>query len=266
MKVALAFVSLCVCACSAPGEPVDATDAAPDVAPMDAALGVDALDEVTPADAKMDVDSGPTVTCTKTLTVLFSVGTGAGALASHASGCWTVLDADGAANKSFRKCSTGQGVVQNPSASNYAFDDTNPNNSLSQQQSFMQQCSAGATGDGFEYMAYRGSWRLIYPATHLRAFFAELYSSDDYVDDDWPSAYVGNAQLANHTVYPMINISPTNGPSPENKIKTDGLAICKKIADKGYFGVYVATWNQPMTSNDARIVALANTLDACTMK
>lgn len=53
--------------------------------------------------------------------------------------------------------------------------------------------------------------------------------------------------------------------SDERTIKTDGLAICKTIKDGGYFGVYVGTWNQPMPSNDARILTLANALDACTM-
>ena len=220
-----------------------------------------AHDASKPHDAAAD---GPA--CTKEITILFAVGTGAGSLASHASGCWTVLDADGAANHAYRKCSTGSGVVKNPSAANYAFDDTNPNSSLSGQQAFLKQCAAGATGDGWEYMAYRGGWRLLFPATNLRAFFAELHASDYDVDDNWPGAYVGNPQLAHHTVYPMIDIGPIGVAHPEGTIETDGLAICKTIRDHGYFGVYVGTWNQPMPSSDPRILALAKALDGCTKK
>jgi hypothetical protein len=225
----------------------------------------DGADAAVHADASAPRDAAPDgPACSKHLTVLFSVGTGAGSLASHAHGCWEVVDADGSANPSFRKCSTGNWIVHNPGAANYAFDDSNPNDPLAQDQSFLSQCSAGATGEGFEYLAYRGSWRLLFPATHLKAFFAELYSSDDQVDDDWPGAYVGNSQLAKHTVYPMINIGPRNDPSPQGKIKNDGLAICKTIGDGGYFGVYVGAWDQPMGDNDARIVALADALDECT--
>lgn len=205
--------------------------------------------------------------CGKQLTVIFSVGTGAGSLASHANACWSVVDADGAANKQWRKCSTSNYVVKNASAPNWAFDDSNPNAPLSQDESFLQQCASGSTGEGFEYLAYRGSWRLMFPATHLKAFFAELYTGDDAVDDLWsqPGVYTGNAQLANHTVYPMINIGPTSPPSNVATVIENGaLAMCKTVKDGGMFGVYVGTWSQPMPSNDPRIVALAKALDACT--
>ena len=258
-----AALALLLLACSAPAAPAD-DDAGEDAASAPAAdAAVDA-----PYDAPEDVapDAPPPDPCAKHLTVLFAVGTVAGSLAAHATSCYTVLDADGAANKQFRKCSTSSFVVSNASAPNWAFDDTNPNASLSQDQSFLQQCAAGSTGVGFEYMAYRGSWRLLYPATHLKAFFAELHAGDADVDDNWPSAYVNNAQLANHTVYPMINIGPTEVANPASKIQKDGLAICKTIKNGGYFGVYVGTWDQPMPKTDPRILALATALDTCTKK
>ncbi len=259
MRLTLGFLFLLGCGDAIAPAAID--DAGDEVTELEADAGLS-----TGADGSAFVDATLGTDCTKQLTVLFAVGTGAGALSSHAGDCWTVLDADGSANKSFRKCSTGTWTVSNSSAPNYAFDDTNPNAALSQDQSFMTTCSTGATGDGFEYMAYRGSWRLLYPANHLRAFFAELYVGDGDVDDYWPSAYVGNSQLAKHTVYPMINIGPTNVSSPAGKIKTDSLAICKTIKSGGYFGVYVGTWDQPMDKNDARIVALASALDTCTKK
>lgn len=205
--------------------------------------------------------------CGKHLTVIFSVGTGAGSLASHASPCWTVVDADGAANPQWRKCSTSNYVVGNPNAPNWAFDDSNPNAPLSQDQTFLQQCAAGSTGEGFEYLAYRGGWRLMFPATHLKAFFAEVYTSDDAVDDLWsqPGVYSGNSQLANHTVYPMINIGPRNPPSNVATVVENGaLSMCKTVKDGGMLGVYVGEWNLPMPSSDPRILALAKALDTCT--
>jgi hypothetical protein len=249
----------CLLACSAADvASPPAVDAGRDAAISDAAAEAAPIhDAAHEADTFVDP-------CSKHLTVLFSVGTGAGSLASHTTSCWSVVDADGAANKSFRKCSTGTLKVLNPTAPNWAYDDTNPNAPLSQDQSFIQQCSSGSTGEGFEYMAYRGSWRLLFPEPHLKAFFAELHATDYDVDDNWPSAYVGNAELANHTVYPMFNIGPRNDPSPETKIKNDGIAICKTIKNGGYFGVYVGAWDQPMPSSDPRILAFASALDTCT--
>ena len=211
------------------------------------------------------VDAGPS--CAKHITVVFSVGVGAGALDSHSNGCWTVVDADGAANHKFRKCSTSNFQVGNPLADNYSYDDTNPQRALSQDQTFLSQCASGATGDGFEFMAYRGGWRLL-GAPHLKAYFAELYGdATNDVDSllSMSGAYTGNAQLAAHSnVYPMINIGPPATAHLENHIGATTLALCKKIADNGYFGTYVATWPDGLAANDPRTLAVANALDKCT--
>jgi hypothetical protein len=211
------------------------------------------------------VDAGPS--CAKHITVVFSVGVGAGALESHSNGCWTVIDADGAANHKFRKCSTSNFQVGNPTGDNYSYDDTNPSRPLSEDQTFLSQCSAGATGDGFEFMAYRGSWRVL-GAPHLKAYFAELYG-DATTDVDsllsMSGVYTGNAQLAAHSnVYPMINIGPPASANLENHIGATTLALCKKIANQGYFGTYVATWPAGLAANDPRTLAVANALDKCT--
>jgi hypothetical protein len=280
MRRVLFILALFTAGCGSPdgGQPDDtltstpappaSTGGAPDAGSSPARGDAGADVEPPPRDAAPDkTPTGPA--CKKEITVVFSVGTGAGSLASHASsGCWTVVDADGAANPAFRKCSTSNYLVKNASAPDYAFDDTNPNDSLSAQQSFLAECASGASGEGFEYMAYRGSWRLL-SAPHLKAYFAELYTTDDEVDDYWGVAgvYEGNAQLAKHPVYPMINIGPRTPPSNlDSVIQSDGLAMCKTVADKGYFGVYVGTWDQPMGDKDPRIVALANALDSCTVK
>src|SRR5262249_40626670 len=112
--------------------------------------------------------------CKKTIKVVFSVGTGSGS--ARPNGCWSVIDADGSTNKSFRKCSTSKYEVNNAGAPNYSYDDTNPEHGGADQP-FLHKCAEGATGDGYEFLAFRsGRWRLI-SAPHLRAFFAELYYS-----------------------------------------------------------------------------------------
>ena len=228
-----------------------------------AGTGAGALADASAPDAH--ADAGPT--CTKHITVVFSVGVGAGGLATHSNGCWTVVDADGAANHKFRKCSTSNFTVGNPLADNYSYDDTNPTRALSQDQTFLSQCSAGTTGDGFEFMAYRGSWRLL-GAPNLRAYFAELYGdATNDVDSLLSSSgvYTGNAQLAAHNnVYPMINIGPPASAHLESHIGATTLALCKKIANHGYFGTYVATWPSGLPDNDPRTLAVANALNKCT--
>jgi hypothetical protein len=229
-----------------------AVDAAPPDGSMHADSGA-AHDAGTHHDAAPP-DAGPF--CKKHLTVVFAVGVGAGAVGAYSNGCWTVVDADGAANASFRKCSTSSFVVKNPSAPSYAYDDTNPTRPLSEDQNFLAQCSSGATGEGFEYMAYRGSWRLL-TAPHLTAYFAELYSSDTTVDDNYAE---WQTPMSGHTVSPMINI----GPSDTSTIGASGLKMCGRVADKGYFGVYNGAWQQGMATGDPRAKALGDALDTCT--
>lgn len=278
-----ALVSACVlatCGCGAAvgdGQHDDASidetstlDAGADTETSDTHALVDAHDAAPTHDAKVDVadafDAGPP--CSKHLTVLFSVGVGAGALAGHTNGCWDVIDADGAANKSFRKCSTSSFVVVGPDRPSYSYDDTNPSRPLSEDTDFLSKCASGATGDGFEFMAYRGGWRIL-GATHLRAYFAELYgdATDDVDSLRTTSAWVGNKELAAHkNVYPMINIGPPKSSHLESTIESAALALCKSIDDGGYFGTYVATWSDGMDATDPRVIALAKALDDCTKK
>ena len=250
--------SLCLVllACACDGG-MDSSSANPDgaVSPpsSDAALADAAATDGSPRTPPPD--AGPN--CRKHLKVIFAVGTGAGAVDSLSNGCWSVIDADGSANRQFRKCSTSNFVVSNPSAPNYAYDDTNPTRALSQDQSFLSQCSSGATGDGYEYMAYRGgAWRLL-TATRMRAYFAELYSSDASVADylaQWPRT------LSGHTVSPMINI----GPNAASTIQSAASSMCTPLSDGGYFGVYNGAWQDPMPATDARARALATALNRCT--
>jgi hypothetical protein len=201
-----------------------------------------------------------TPSCKKTIKVVFTVGTGSGAARSN--GCWSVIDADGSANKAFRKCSTSNFKVTNAGAPNYAYDDTNPEHGGADQP-FLHQCSEGATGDGYEYLAFRsGRWRLI-SAPHLRGFFAELYYSDQDVSSIWHQngVYRNNRHLRGHRhVYPMINI----GPQEPRRIAVDALSMCRSVRNHGYMSAYNADWQHGMGASDARLTALEHALNRCT--
>lgn len=244
-----------------------AVDAAGDAVPRDAASpdrrgAPDAQQDAAPG-ALSALDRGTAAQdaappCKKKLTVVCSVGTGCGAVRSLSNGCWVAINADGAATKQYRKCSTSNFVVKNPGAPNYAYDDTNPNRPLSADKSYLAKCSSGATGIGFEYMAYRnGTWRLL-TAPHMKAYFAELYSSDQHVWDyyaHWPKS------LSGHTVYPMINI----GPQQPATIQKATATTCAAVARGGYFGIYNSDWAHGMGAADARAKALAAALNKCTL-
>jgi hypothetical protein len=205
-------------------------------------------------DAAAPHDAAPA--CKKHLTVVFAVGTGEGSVASLSNGCWTAIDADGAANPQYRKCSTSDFVVKNGSAPNYAYDDTNPSRPLSEDANFLAQCASGATGLGFEYMANRGGWRLL-TAPHMAAYFAELYTSDTTVADSYS---LWQTPIDGHTVSPMINI----GPNEPATIDSAAQQMCARVDDHGWFGIYNGDWQNGMSASDPRAKAIAHALDVCT--
>ncbi|HEY8078520.1 MAG TPA: hypothetical protein VIF62_30530 [Labilithrix sp.] len=260
-RALLASLLLVACSGGSGGDVASDAPAQPTVPPDTSSGGAasaqqDATHDASTPDADAGADAGPS--CKKTITVVSAVGTGSKAVGSHSNGCWKVIDADGAANAQYRKCSTAKLMVQNASAPNFAYDDTNPDHVLSQETTFLSQCASGATGIGFEYMAYRGAWRLL-AQPKVVAYFEELYSSDLAVDDylaHWDANVNGKATS------PMINF----GPNDATKIRTSGLTMCNKVPDGGYFGMYDGDWENPMADSDARAVALGTALNDCTKK
>jgi hypothetical protein len=226
----------------------------------------DAADSAARSEGGAASDGGPN--CRKTLTVVCTVGTDCGAISSHSNGCWTSIDADGAIPGSqWRKCSSNNDVVGNASAPNWALDDTSVAHPAGQDQSFLNQCANGATGFGFEYMAYRGGWEIL-GHSGLKAYFAELHSSDNDVDDYYRTgAWQNNAQLAAHSdVYPMINIAPigVSAASAAATIESDGYSLCASVANHGYFAIYAGDWRNGYGNSDARAIAMGTALNLCT--
>ena len=207
------------------------------------------------------------VACKKKITVIATVGV-PGKSKYRTNGCWDVVVTDGAANEDFRKCSTSSFVVGNAGAESYAYDDTSPAHPLGAERSFLARCAKGASGDGYEFMAYRGGWRRL-RAPHMRAYFAELYgSSASDIDSLWfmKSIYKNNPIKDRKHVYPMINNGPPRKAKLEKKLGHDALAICKTVPNGGYFGIYNASWREEWTPTDPRLVALENALDRCTRR
>jgi hypothetical protein len=232
-------------------------------APPGADLDVSAVPDL---EAARDMESAPDLLpkCSKRMTVVFSVATGSGAAEQLSNGCWNVINADGAGGGDFRKCSTNTCsnpnfngcTVQYTNKPNYAFDDTNPTQA-SEDQTFLDTCASGATGIGFEYMAYRGGWLLL-PKPNIKGYFAELYQNDQTVWDStynqWHSPYNG------HTIAPMINI----GPQDPSAISAGTAMMCKYVGNGEYFGIYNGDWATPMDASDPRAKALASALNNCT--
>jgi hypothetical protein len=245
-----------------PATPDDATD------PPEPALDGQptAPDMVDGGTADGGAPMAPSVACSKRLTVVFSVGTGRQGVAKRSNGCWTTVNASGSSNKQFRKCSTTTFVVGNPAAPNYAYDDTNPHHSLAQEKSFLAACSNGATGDGYEYLAYRGGWRIL-AAPHLKAKFAELYgTSPSDIDSLWYVSGVYRGGIgARADVFPMINYGPPLVAGIGKKVHDEALKICKSVQG-GYFGTYYATFSTKPAEDDPRLVGLAQALNECTAK
>lgn len=245
-----------------PGPEVDTSQPAP---ADDAPAADPAPAETTIPTAPPPAVKGPA--CKKHLTVIFTVGV-PGTSKMTPNGCWTPVITDGSAVKTYRKCTTSNFQAGNATAANYAYDDTNPNHPLAQEKTFLAACANGATGDGYEFMAYRGGWRPL-AASHLRATFAELYGS---APTDIASlfhvtgVYKGNPISTRKDVFPMMNFGPPAASHLETKVKTEALALCKTVADGGYLGMYNASYQEGMTATDPRLLAIESALDTCTTK
>lgn len=262
-----------------PGPSVPADDAKPTASSSTAKTPADPDDDTTSGEAlptfPEDPDDAPpmkpALECGKQLTVILTVGV-PGLSKVKTNGCWKPVITDGAATTSFRKCSTTAfKVTNNPTAPNWAYDDTNPTHNAQKEQAFFDACSKGATGDGYVFMAYNGGWRLTSaPGVTVKAYFAELYTSAmTDIDSHYAQkgVYVNNSTLSKRTdVYPMINFGPPASAKLEKKIGAETAKLCATVKDGGYFGLYNADWQNSMPADDPRLLAVEQALDACTAK
>ena len=135
----------------------------------------------------------------------------------------------------------------------WAYDDTNTYNNLTTETNRIDACKSGVPVSGYIYMANRGSgWRQV-TSSHVRSHFAELYSSQTAIDDQfslWKSSGEPGA--------PMLNFGEPS--TTASQISTSTTRACNEVPDQDWLGVYV----YPQTLDGARLSALVSALNACT--
>ncbi|MFT3695069.1 MAG: hypothetical protein QM831_18165 [Kofleriaceae bacterium] len=194
----------------------------------------------------------PMPACGKRIVVSVALYTGmddagvGGVTASN--GCWT-YERISKTNKEWNVCQY-DGYTSQPGAGKWVYDDTNPFNNVATETSRINACK---TGRGYVYMANRsGSWPSVV-TTGVTLHFAELYSSQDTVDDQ-----LAQWQSAGTPGDPMVNFgeAATSTTTITNVTKT----VCGLLSDGGDLGVYV--YPEPLAG--ARMSAMVQGLNACT--
>jgi len=140
---------------------------------------------------------------------------------------------------------------------NWIYDDTSPGHQpLSLERSKVAACAAGGGPLGYEAMARRNrSWRrLVPPGVTITRFYAETYSREAAVDDQFP------AWLAHRSIgQPIVNI----GPATPSKTYAAVYRACRAIQPSGYLGVYSSS---AVTAANGKLEQLQTALNACTTR
>jgi hypothetical protein len=194
--------------------------------------------------------------CKKHIVVTAALYTGMGKPGeggvAEANGCWT-YERVTKSDTEWKLCQYN-GNVFHPDGVKWAYDDTNTYNDLTTETNRVAACSNGTPIGGYIYMANRGSgWRKV-TTTHVRSHFAELYSSQTEVDDQFSLWKNGGEPGA-----PMVNFG--EAATTASMIATSTARTCAEVADKDWWGVYV----YPTSLDDARMTAMVKALNDCTM-
>jgi hypothetical protein len=203
-----------------------------------------------------ELQEGEAAPCGKRLVATFALYTGladpgaAGAPASNA--CWT-YERVSKDNPEWKLCNY-DGTVHHPGGSKWAYDDTNSNHSAATESARIAACRSGVPGRGYIDMTNRGSGWASGSATGVRAHFAELYSSQFTVDDQF-GAWLADGKPGGA---PMLNFGE---PVASAKVIGDEtLRVCKQVASGGFLGVYL----YPLALSGARLAAFVSAMNACT--
>ena len=168
-----------------------------------------------------------------------------------ANGCWT-YERVSKASSEWKLCGY-DGSVHHPDGVKWAYDDTNTAHDSTTERSRILACQDGVPGRGYIDMANRGSgWPKVIKSG-VRAHFAELYSGQYQVDDQfslWKSA--------GKPGQPMLNFGEAS--TGASRIHDATLRACKEVADGGFVGVYI----YPEPLRGGRLGALVRAMNACT--
>jgi hypothetical protein len=169
----------------------------------------------------------------------------------ESNGCWT-YERVSKDNAEWKICNF-DGTVNHPDGVKWAYDDTNTDNDATTEVNRILACQSGAPGRGYIYMANRGDgWRQAV-TTGVRVHFAELYSSQTAVDDQYATWTAGGTPGD-----PMVNFGEAATTAAD--IKASAARACGQVADGEYLGVYI----YPTSLDGDRLTALVDALNACT--
>lgn len=194
--------------------------------------------------------STPPPTCKKLIVVSVALYTGM-AQPAGSNGCWT-YERVAKDNPEWKLCQY-DGTVYHPSGVKWAYDDTNTYNDLATETTRISACRSGPAVGGYIYMANRGSgWRQV-TSTGVRSHFAEIYSSQTAVDDQFAAW-----QAAGEPGAPMINLGEPQ--TTASQIAAATAQACGQVPTNDWLGIYV----YPQTLDGARLAAMVGAINACT--
>lgn len=193
----------------------------------------------------------PVPACKKHIVVTVALYTGMGDASENANGCWT-YERVTKQSEEWKLCQYS-GAVFHPDGVKWVYDDTNTFNDLTTETNRVNACKNGVPIGGYIYMANRGSgWRKV-TDTGVRSHFAEIYSSQYAIDDQftlWKNAGKPGD--------PMINFGePT---FTATQIAASTTRTCAEVPMLGRLGVYV----YPESLEDGRLDAMVTALNKCT--
>ncbi len=166
-------------------------------------------------------------------------------------GCWT-YERVAKENPEWKVCNY-DGTIAHKSGNKWAYDDTSTNHSSATEKAGIVACGEGVPGRGYVYMTNRGAGWPKVVTEGVEVHFAEVYSGQFAVDDQFNLWKNGGAPGE-----PMINLGEKA--TTAAAIGKATQRACDEVADGGYLGVYV----YPESLRDARMSAMVQALNDCT--
>jgi hypothetical protein len=197
----------------------------------------------------------PLPNCTKRIVMTTALYSGMGNPGAdgvaESNGCWT-YERVSKDNAEWKICNY-DGTVNHPDGVKWAYDDTNTLNDATTELDRIAACQQNTPGRGYIYMANRGAgWRQTATA-NVRAHFAELYSSQTAIDDQY-STWTADATPGS----PMLSFGEAATTAADIKAAT--AQACSQVGNNGFLGVYI----YPTSLDGDRLTALVQALNACT--
>jgi hypothetical protein len=195
--------------------------------------------------------------CQKLIVVSFALYTGLDTPGvdgvTAANGCWT-YERISKSNEEWKICNY-DGTVHHENGLKWTYDDTNTDHNQTTEKSRVLACAEGVPGRGYVYMTNRGNGWPKVVTEGVDVHFAEIYSGQYQVDDQFnlwkDSGAPGD---------PMVNLG--EAATTASQIGKASLRACNEVANGGNLGVYV--YPEPLRTG--RMSALVEALNDCTKK